>query len=58
MISFNLGDGVVTAYQEFAAGQCNWLEFSLVSEVVILENSKTVEGKDHLQAHINPDHAR
>ena len=39
-------------------GRCNWLEFFIASEVVNLDSSKTVDSKDNLQVHVNPDQAR
>ena len=48
----------MASFRDFISGQCNWLEFSLISEVVNLESSKTVDAKDNLQPHVNPDQAR
>jgi len=58
VVPFTLGPGVSDAYKQFIAGKYNWLELSVVSEVVNLNASKLVDVKDNLEVHVNTTAAR
>lgn len=58
VVPFTLGPGVADAYKQYVAGKYNWLELSVVSEVINLQASKLVDVKDQLEAHINQSAAR
>lgn len=58
VVPFTLGTGVSDAYKQFISGKYNWLELSVVSEVIHLQASKLLDFKDHLESHVNTTAAR
>lgn len=59
VVPFTLSSEVSDILRQFnASNKVNWIEMSVVNEVVKLESSKMLSAKDHLEAHINPAHAR
>ena len=58
VIPFKLGGGVAEAFNKIKTGDVNWIEMSVVSEVIQLESTNTVDSKASLQHHINIENAR
>jgi twinfilin-like protein len=58
VVPFTLGQGVQDAFRNFNAGKCNWLEMSVVSEVIRLEASKTLAITDNLESNVNAESPR
>ena len=59
VVPFTLSPDVSKCFREFIIGdKINWIEMSVINEVVHLEKSKMLNIKDQLQEHINPNHAR
>ena len=59
VVPFTLSPDVSKSFREFITGdKINWIEMSVINEVVHLEKSKLLDIKDQLNEHINPNHAR
>ena len=58
VIPFTLGPGVLDAFKQFQTGKHNWIELSVVSEVVKLESAKSLQITDNLASHVNTQSAR
>ena len=58
VLPFTLSAEVKSEFQSFLSCSCNWLELSVVSEVINLVSSKALDKADNLAAHITADSAR
>ena len=58
MLPFAVTAEVTSQLNSFKAGECNWVELTVVDEVVNLVGYRTVSSTEPLQSFIDPEAAR